>query len=332
MSIFNWGQELFARRCTPNARTSHFYWKLADQCRRASRFDFLEAILTSSLDFRLGEFGRALNEICVWGSERALRLLLQHETARSLGVEHYQNGFNQAARKNNPRFVLSFLEHHPDPKTCIVEHEAVIIAAGNGHMDVLPIFVERMKPTDMSQRTINQSLQAAGSAGHKCVVKYLTAIGADVDSIEEEICPASDSYKRFPLIINSNNRGGPRGVTALQAALIGFERFEHNGFFGLHQYLGSWRKGNRSSQEETIEVLIARGANAGLAADNELHTLHLAASFCSPVVVETLLLSGANTTDSLQPYDDALRAAASRERDSATIISIDWISAHHVVH
>ncbi|KAL8917787.1 MAG: hypothetical protein Q9172_005689 [Xanthocarpia lactea] len=235
------------------------------------------------------------------------------------GASNSSNSFNQAAQKSNPRFVPFFLEHHPDPRTCVVEPEAVVNAAGNGHMDVLPVFIERMKPTSMSQRTINRSLQAAASGGHKCVVKYLSAIGAEVDSIEEEIRSASDSKDPFPLIISFKKGIGPRRVTALQAALIGFQRFEPDGGF----YLGlGWEGADRSSQEETIEVLIAKGANVGLTADNELHPLRLAASYCSPVVIETLLLSGANTTDSLRPYDDALRAAASRERDSATIVSI----------
>ncbi|KAI4129581.1 MAG: hypothetical protein LQ338_002155 [Usnochroma carphineum] len=321
LSIFRWGQELLARRCTLKAETSrHFYGNLLVYAAEHQNMDILEAMLADILEFRLEDFERALNVVCTWENESTLYLLLKHDTAQLLGGRQYKSGLKQAVRKNNPQSVLYYLEHHPDPQTRIVEPETVIDASGNGFMDVLHLLIERLKPTDASQRTLNQSLQAASSMGHKSVVEYLIGEGADVNGVEEEVHCAGEDKDSFHNKFIFGERS-PRRVTALQAALIGYHHSDRMDASGRPRLLGPrWVGADRSSREETIELLVAKGADVGLTAADELHPLQCAASYCTPGILKALLVSAAKTKEATQQHATALQAAASRNVNSAEII------------
>lgn len=103
-------------------------------------------------------------------------------------------------------------------------------------------------------------MRVASEHGHTEVVEYLIEAGADVNSIEQEPRDTSDDTKTYDDHFDrlSYDFDRPkRKLTALQAALICFERFGPTTEHGHLQ--SSWTKADASSQRRTIQILLEKG-------------------------------------------------------------------------
>lgn len=282
------------------------------------KFNIVETLLESSLEFHFDELTDVLNSICAWGSKRTLKTLLRHDTKKALGFEQYSSGLSQAARQHNLQVVIYWLEEHPGHQNLVVHPTTVIDVSGNGHMDMLPLLIERIMPKDSFEVTLNECLQVASRNGHEKVVEYLIEKGAEVNAFVEDVgrCP-----NRFDS--NPYNHSGEviRKLTALQAALLGFKRFDPNPEdWYLRHTPSSWTEADASSQERTVEILLAKGADPNGADEHEKCPLIIAAAYCTNKIVQRLISSGANAEAATKEYLMALQAAAGREQGGLPII------------
>jgi ankyrin repeat protein len=300
-----------AQRCTDVA-SRYLYGEALTAAATSGKVDVMEALLESNPEFDLEELTEALNSVCAWGSEEALELLLKHDAKKVLGIQQYSTGLSHAARKNNHQAVVYWLETHPEHHNLVVDPATVIDVSGNGFMDILPPLIEQIRPTDSYGNTLSQCLQVASKESHKEVVEYLIREGADVNTDVEEVGCTSGGDKR---------RGSRRKLSALQAALIGFERFDPESQYEYMPYLQSSRAAAyASSQQRLIEILLAKGADPNGADGYERCPLNMAAAYCTVEIVRELILSGAHPEVATKEYGTALRAAARRETSGLPIV------------
>jgi len=309
-----------AQRCTGVA-SRRLYGEALSTAATNRKADVMEALLESNSEFDLEDLTKTLDSICAWGSEEALQLFLRHDTKRVLGIQQYSSGFNQAARKNNRQVVVYWLEEHPEHQDLVVDPATVIDVSGNGFMDMLPPLIERIRPTDTFEKTLSQCLQVTSENGHKEVVQYLIGEGADVNAIEEKARYTSGGDNRFDDLFYKM-RGSTQKLSSLQAALIGFERFgpkTQDGYL-RHHLQSSWTGADASSQQQSIEILLAKGADPNEASEYERYPLNMAAAYCTVEIVQALILSGAHVEAATEKHGTALQAAARREIGGLPII------------
>ena len=106
MPVFNRGQEIVAQRCS-DVVSRHLYGEALTTASANQKFDVVENLLESNVEFDLEELTNTLNSICAWGSERILQSLLRHDTKEVLGIKQYSSGLDQAARNRNRQVVLN---------------------------------------------------------------------------------------------------------------------------------------------------------------------------------------------------------------------------------
>lgn len=282
------------------------------------KFDIVEALLESNLEFHLEELTNTLNSICAWGSERTLKILLQHDTKKVLGFEQYSIGLSQAAREHNLQVVVYWLEEHPGHQKLVVRPTTVIDASGDGSMDILALLVEHIMPMDSFEKTVNECLQVASIMGHEQVVEYLIGKGANVNAVVGEI---GRRPKRFDYDLYNHAGESIRKLSALQAALLGFERYGRNTTVThLIDTRLSWTEADASSKQRTIELLLAKGADPNGADGYKRCPLIIAAAYCPVEIVQEVISSGANAEAATKEYLMALQAAADREQGGLPII------------
>ena len=335
-----------AQRCT-DAASHHLYGEALNTAVANRNLNILEALLERNFEFDLEELTKNLNSVCAWGNEEALQILLKHDAKQILGVQQYSSSLIQAARKNNRQIVMYWLNQHPERLNLVVDPAILIDVSGNGFMDVLLPLIENIRPADSFEMTLNQCLRVASENGHKEVVEYLIGEGADVNSIEQEplytsddihpdqdyfdvnsieqesLCTSDDTHPDqdyFDRLFYDSNRLA-RKLTALQAALIGFERFGPNTEnTPLQQLRSSWKKADASSQQEVIEVLLEKGADPNRGDEYEGYPLNVAAKHCTVEIVQKLISSGAKVGAVAKEHGTALQAAARREIGGLPVI------------
>ena len=280
------------------------------------QFDILKVLLERNFDFGFEDLTKSLKSICSWGNEDALKALLNYDAKKVLGIQQYSSGLNEAALNNNGRIVLYWLVEHPEHHNLVVDPTTVIDVSGNGFVELLSPLVKATKSADSRETILNQALQVASTMGHQEVVKYLVKEGADVNASVEEALRSSgeDRYKGIR---------STRKVSALQAALIGFERFAPENHYKHAQSLKSgWQGADVSSQQQCIETLLANGADPNRADGYERHPLTIAATYGTVETVEKLISSGAHVETSTKEHGTALQAAAGRVFGSLPIVKV----------
>ena len=307
------GQDSVAQRC-PAAAYRYLYGEALTTAAANRQFDVMKFLFESNSSFGIEDLTKTLESVCGWGSEEALEIVLKHDVNRLLGIPQYSSGLKEAALKSNGRIVQYWLEEHPENRNLVVDPTTVIDAAGNGLLDILCRLIKKIRLMDSSEAILNQSLQVASTMGHKEVVKYLIKEGAHVNAVVEEALRTigEDRY---------NGIRSTRKVSALQAALIGFERFAPEIQFRYAPSLKSaWQGANASSQQQCIEILLANGADPNRVDGYERYPLNIAARYGTVETVEKLISSGAHAEKSTKDHGTALQAAAGRELGTLPII------------
>ena len=299
-----------AQRC-PDFASRQLYREALTTASTNQRADIVENLLESNLEFDFGELTDTLNSICAWGSKRILQTFLQHDTKKVLGIEQYSSGLDQAAQNDNCQVVMYWLEEHPEHQNLVVDPATVIHVSGNGFMDILPPFIERIMPMDSFEKTLSQCLQVASNYGHEKVVEYLIGEGANVNAVVEEAHTLIGLYN-FHFDPYNHFGGSQRKLSALQAALSGCEL--------LRNTHSSWRRADAPSQQRVVELLLRKGADPNRAEGYRRYPLNIAAKNCTVQVVQALISSGANTETATEEYETALQTAARREVGPLPII------------
>ncbi len=217
------------------------------------------------------------------------------------------------------------MEEYPEYQYLIVDRKAVINAAGKNFISILPLLIKRIRLTDTFQETLNQCLQVASRSSYYEVVEYLIGEGADLNLAVEEV--------RF-----IPHR---RKLTSLQAALIDFQRYKATqaGFSAMHRLTDrghglsksqieeilddsqpSGTEADASSQQRTLDTILAKGADPNRAVEYQRHPLNIAAAYGTIETVQALISAGAQAEAVTGEYSTVLEAAASRETGVLLII------------
>lgn len=300
-------------RCT-GAASRHLYGEAFSIAAANRNIHVMEALLDGNSDFDLVELTKTLNSVCAWGSVEALKLLLGNDKKKVLRSSQYSCGLSQAARNDSRQVLLYWLEEHPEHQHLVVDPKAVIDAAGKNFMGILPLLIKRIRLTDTFGETVNQCLQVASRSGHHEVVEYLIGEGADLNLAVEEVRCTSEVYDRF-----GPHRQKP---TSLQAALIGFQRFEpiSRNEDMLDNLQPSWTEADASSQQRTLDTILAKGADPNGVVEYQRYPLNIAAAYGTVETVQALISAGAQVEAVTGEYGTALEAAARRETGGLPII------------
>ena len=324
MHVFRRGQEVVAQRCSEIA-SRHLYGQALTIAAANRRVDVFKALLESNLQYNLRELTNSLNSVNVWAGEEVLQLFLEHDAEKILGIQQYSSGLSHAAGNNNSRLVAYWLEKHSEHDNLAVDPSTVIDASANGFLGVLTPLINHIPREDSFERILSQCLQVASKNGHVEVVEYLIGKGADVNTV---IDLGKDFFNdRFE---NATKYGSPRKLSALQAALIGFDRFRLSGLqagssyseymLGRRAYDNKQTRASMASQERTIKVLLEKGADPNGTTGYERYPLDVAAAYSTVEVVQELISSGADVETVTREPGTALQAAARREKHGLPII------------
>ena len=308
-------QDLVAQRCAA-AASRYFYGQALTTAAANRQFDVMKGLLENNSEFGLEDLTETLKSVCAWGNEETLEMFLKHDTEKKLGIYQYSIGLSEAIQKNNRPAVVYWLEKHAEHHNLVVGPATVIDVSGNGLMDILPPLIKKCKSMSPFETILNQSLQIASTMGHEKVIEYLIRQGADVNAVVEEVLRASGE-ERY------SGKRGTRVLSALQAALIGLERFAPVNHNRLAQGFSSgWQGADASSQQRCIEILLANGADPNRADGYEKYPLNIAAAYGTVETVEKLISSGAYAETSTKNHGTALQAAAGRELGTLPIIRV----------
>ena len=323
MRVFRRGQEVVAQRCSEIA-SRHLYGQALTIAAANRRVEVFKALLESNLEYNSEELTSSPNSVSGWASEEVLQSFLKHDAEKILGIQQYSSGLSHAARNNNSRLVVYWLEKHPEHDNLAVDPSTVIDVSANGFLGVLVPLINHIQCKDSFEKILSQCLQVASKNGHNVVVEYLIGKGADVNTV---IDIGKDLFNdRFQ--IGETKYGSTRKLSALQAALIGFDRFGLSGVQASSIHAG-WFAGNYyneqttasvSSQKRTIKVLLEKGADPNEKNGYERYPLDISAAYCSVEIVQELISSGADTETVTREHGTALQTAGRREINSLPII------------
>lgn len=161
--------------------------------------------------------------------------------------------------------------------------------------------------------------------GHAECVQYLLKEGANVNTAVNEIRNASRGYRSLGLELSPyfyDKHTTTRRLGALQAALLGFERFSCEPRLGhfQRQCQSTWKVADILSQQRCVEILLARGADPNAINEQNRYPLNIAAAYCTVEVVQKMISSGADVGAATKEHGTALEAAARRGIDGAPIV------------
>ena len=310
MPVFRRGQELVVQRCSDIA-SRHLYGQALTIAAANCRADICKTLLESNLEYSFEDLASALNSVSGWAGAEVVQSLLKHDSKKLLGIQEYSSGLSHAARKNNGRVVVYWLEKHPEHDNLAVDPSTIIDVSASGFLGALIQLLNYIRRKDSFERILSQCLQVASKNGHDEVVEYLIGRGADVNTvidIGEDLL--NDRYR-----ITRNKHGSTRNLSALQAALVGFDRFG-----GTIAYDNEQPRADISSQQRIIRLLLEKGADPNRANDNELYPLNIAAAYCTFDIVQELIMSGADPEAVTREHGVALQSAARREVHGLSII------------
>ena len=323
MPVFRRGQEIVAQRCSDIA-SRHLYGQALTIAAANCRADLCETLLERNLEYSLEELTCVLNSISVWASADVVQSFLKHDTKKVLGIQQYSSGISHAARKNNSRAVVYWLEKHPEHDNLTVDPATVIDVSANGFLGVLIPLTNHIRRQDSFERTLSQCLQAASKNGRDEVVEYLIGKGADVNTVID----IGEDLIHDRLSISETRYGSKRKLSALDAALVGFDRPRYGStrkLSALHAALvGFDRFGDNkgydneqtraavSSQQRTVKLLLEKGADPNGTNGFKRYPLDIAAANCTVEVVQELISSGADAEAVTEKQGTALQAAARR--------------------
>ena len=124
--------------------------------------------------------------------------------------------------------------------------------------------------------------------------------------------------------------GSTRKLSALEAALIGFDRFGLSGLRADEDYFENMSGGRAydneqtrasvASQKRTIKVLLEKGADPNGTTGYKGYPLDVAAAYSTVEIVQELISSGADVETVTREPGTALQAAARREKHGLPII------------
>ena len=296
MPVFRRGQEIVVQRCSDIA-SRHLYGQALTIAAANCRADLCETLLEENLEYSLEELTCVLNSISVWASAEVVQSFLKHDARKVLGIQQYSSGLSHAARKNNTRAVVYWLEKHPEHDNFAVDPATVIDVSANGFLGVLIPLMNHIRRQDSFERTLSQCLQAASNNGHDEVVEYLIVKGADVntvidigeDLIHDRLSISETRYGStrklsalHPALIGYDRTryGSTRKLSALHAALIGFDRFSDNEGYDNEQ-----TRAAVSSQQRTIKLLLEKGTDLNGINGYGRYLLEIAATNCTVKIV-----------------------------------------------
>ena len=320
--VFRRGQEVVAQRCSEIA-SRHLYGQALTIAAANRRVDVLKSLLESNVEYSLEELTKSLNSVCVWAGEEVLQSFLKHDAKKILGIQQYSSGISYAARNNNSRIVVYLLEKHPEHDNLAVDPATVFDVSANGFLDVLIPLIDHIQRKDSFERILSQCLQVASNHGHDEIVEYLIERGADVNTViafDEDLFNGQYQITRY---------GSTRKLNALQAALIGFNRFGSSGlqaafndfdWFLRHKAYVNEQRASASSRKRTIKLLLENGSDPNGTNGYERYPLNIAAAYCTGEIVQELISSGADAEKVTTEHGTALQAAARREKNGLSII------------
>ena len=298
------------QRCSEIA-SHHLYGQALTIAAANRRVDLFKALLESNHEYNLEELTSSLNSVSVWAGEEVLQSFLKHDAKKVLGIQQYSNGLSHAARNNNGRAVVYWMEMHPEHENIAVDPATVIDASANGFLDVLNPLINHIRRKDSFERILSQCLRVASEEGHYEVVEYLIGKGADVNTV---IDFGEDLFNDRIQILKPEY-GSIRNLSALQAALMGFDRFG-----GHKAYDNEQTRAAASSHERTIKLLLEKGADPNGTNGYKRYPLDIAAVYCTDEIVQELISSGADAETVTREHGATLQAAARREKNGLSII------------
>ena len=308
MPVFRRGQEVVAQRCSEIA-SRHLYGEALTLAAANRRVDVFKALLESKVEYSLEDLTSALNSVSGWASAEVVQLIFEHDVKKVLGSQQCSDGLSHAARSNNSRIVVYWLDEHPEHDNLTVDPATVIEVSANGFLDVLVPLIDRIRPPYSFERILSQCLQVAAKYSHDEVVEYLIGKGADVNTITNF---GEDSFDDRDQA-SKDKYGSTLKMSALQAALIGFTRSD-----GKKTYDN--KQAPVSSQNRTIKLLLEKGADPNGKNCYERYPLDIAAEYCTVDIVQELISSGADAEAVTSQHCTALQAAARREKHGLSII------------
>lgn len=313
-----------AIRCT-DVVSRHLYGRALITAAANGRADVMKAVFERITDLNLNELTETLKSVCAWGDEETLLLVLNRDTKKLLGVPQYSSGLSQASQKDNRPLVVYWLEKHPERQNIVVDPASLMDVSEKGFMDILPMLIQHSRPTNSFKKNLIQCLQAASRNGHEETVQYLLRNGTNVNiAVKEKRYTGGDDRRlgrEFSHEFYDKN-ATTRKLSALQAALLGFERFNFKPELGYLQRhcQSAWIGADILSQQRCIEILLARGADPNAANEYNRYPLNIAAAYCTAELVQKLISSGARVRAATKKHGTALEAAACRETGGLPII------------
>ena len=279
-----------AQRCSQIV-SRHLYGEALTIAAANRRVDVIKTLLENNVEYTSEELTSALDSVSVWAREEVVQSLLKHDAKKVLGIQQYSSGLSHAARNNNSRLIAYWLEKHAEHDNLAVDPSTVIDASANGFLGVLTPLINHIRRKDSFERILSQCLQVASKNGHVEVVEYLIGKGVDVNTV---IDLGKDLFNdRFE---NATKYGSTRKLSALQAALVGFDRFRLSGLqagwisfeymFGRRAYDNKQTRASMASQKQTVKVLLEKGADPNGTTGYERYPLDIAAAYSTVEIVQ----------------------------------------------
>ena len=315
--------ETLNQRLAPSVELAALYVEALHEAAKCNQDNAMKYLLESCPPLEMKSLLDTYTMACGLGNERAVRCLIRNTTFNFSQPELLNMRFQKAVVNGHTELVCLFLEYYDRQISHSTYREAFTIASGHGFVEIVRMIVRATKESLLSSNTLDQALNIACWNGHKEVTETLIHEGANVNAIVYEVltqrCRTFSSTNEGA---DSDSRKQPR--SALQAALSGFaiRSNECSDRVPMVSLCGNWRKADSAEHEQTIILLLKRGANVNEFTGNVSCPFRAALEFCSEGVIRLFIEKGA-IPDKLTPDNHALlETVASRECGSASLLKL----------